>query len=142
VRTDPQMKRVEITAAASLGERGSPKVPFWNHRDPTYPHPGARAHQNTSESLRSTAHAGLHDWGPPPWRATQVAAGSSAGAQRTLYRSIGLQKLFALYGVGFALLRTYQLPALENLNGVLAFPAASINTSRVVTSVQAPPERR
>ena len=36
----------------------------------------------------------------------------------TLYRSIELMTLFALYGVGFAMDLTYHWPEVENLNVV------------------------
>jgi hypothetical protein len=48
----------------------------------------------------------------------------------TLYRSIVLMTLFALYGVGFAMDLTYHCPLVENLNVVAARPSAAAVTVR------------
>jgi hypothetical protein len=56
-----------------------------------------------------------------------------------LYRSTGVQRLFALNGVERARDRTYHWPDLENRNVVRAIPAASAVTVRWDTSAQVEP---
>ncbi len=67
-----------------------------------------------------------------------VLASGDDRRQFTLYRSTGLMTLFALYGVGFAAMRTYHSPDEENVNVLWASPAPSMTTSRLAARTQEP----
>ncbi len=65
-------------------------------------------------------------------------AGSAWWGQLTLYRSTGLQMLFAFAGVGLTIERTYQAPLVENLHVYRASPRLLMSTSCFAKSLHVP----